>query len=431
MRATRYYPSHPTVVALVVMPPTNSKKLTAQPVRTRHFAGKPGVVVEPEERDSSSDEESEDEQPKQKPFAKPKPAPIASSFPKSALKSSLASRQKAEAERKAREAEFETESEDEEDDDGAESGSGSGSESGSDEESSEEESSSEEEAPKKLMRPVFLKKNDRNKITAPVKTADEIAAEEEARRQEQNKVLVQEQIDQRIAEQAAGKKDWDDDIEDADINAIDDTDGVDPDAEYAAWKLRELKRIKRERLAIEEAEAEHAEIERRRNLSAAEREAEDRAFIEKQEKERGDRGEMQYMQKYFHKGAFFTDELKELGIDKRNLMNARFEDQTNREVLPEFMQIRDMTKLGKKGRTRYKDMKSEDTGTWGNYGDDRPRRDKGDYGVDERFRSDAHGGRDRDERGATGANAKPLGERKRFGEMSERDNKRPRIEGNA
>jgi microfibrillar-associated protein 1 len=408
------------------MPPPKAKKLTAQPVRTRQFAGKP-AAVEAEER-SSSESESEDEQPKPKAFAKPKPAPIAASFPKAALKSKLAARQKSDAERKALEDEFETESEDEEGGDGSAGESGSGS--GSEEDDSEEESSSEEEAPRKLLRPVFLKKNERSKAAAPVKSAEQAAAEEEARRLEQSRALVQEQVEQRAAERAAGKKDWDDDVEDADINAIDDTDGVDPAAEYAAWKLRELKRIKRERLAIEEAEAERAEIERRRNLSAAEREAEDRAFIEQQKDERADRGDMQYMQKYFHKGAFFTDELKELGIDRRNLMGARFEDQTNREVLPAYMQIRDMTKLGKKGGTRYKDMKTEDTGKWGDYGDDRPRKDKGDFGVDERFRPDAYGGRDADREGATGANAKPLGDRKRGGDDGDRHvtSKRPRTE---
>jgi microfibrillar-associated protein 1 len=408
------------------MPPPKAKKLTAQPVRTRQFAGKP-AAVEAEER-SSSESESEDEQPKPKAFARPKPAPIAASFPKAALKSKLAARQKSDAERKALEDEFETESEDEEGGDGSAGESGSGN--GSEEDDSEEESSSEEEAPRKLLRPVFLKKNERSKAAAPVKSAEQAAAEEEARRLEQSRALVQEQVEQRAAERAAGKKDWDDDVEDADINAIDDTDGVDPAAEYAAWKLRELKRIKRERLAIEEAEAERAEIERRRNLSAAEREAEDRAFIEQQKDERADRGDMQYMQKYFHKGAFFTDELKELGIDRRNLMGARFEDQTNREVLPAYMQIRDMTKLGKKGGTRYKDMKTEDTGKWGDYGDDRPRRDKGDFGVDERFRPDAYGGRDADREGATGANAKPLGDRKRGGDDGDRHvtSKRPRTE---
>ncbi|KAF2451793.1 hypothetical protein P171DRAFT_346407 [Karstenula rhodostoma CBS 690.94] len=407
------------------MPPPRAKKLTAQPVRTRHFAGKP-AAAEVEEHDSSDQSESEQEQ-KPKPFVKPKAAPLASSFPKSALKSQLAARKKPEEDLKHLEDDFETESEGEEVGDGSGNGSGSGSESGSEEGSSEEESSSEEEAPKKLLRPVFLKKGQRDKVAVHVKTAEEVAAEEEQRRQEQTKALVQEQIEQRAAAKAAGKKDWDDDVEEADINAVDDTDNLDPEAEYAAWRLREFKRIKRERLAIEEAEAERAEIERRRNLTEAERDAEDREYIEKQKEERGDRGQMQFMQKYFHKGAFFQEDLAELGLDKRNLMGARFEDQTDRQVLPEYMQIRDMTKLGKKGRTRYRDMKSEDTGKWGDFGDARRPRDKGEFGLDERFRSDGYSGRDRDE-GATGANARPLGERKRFGEYNNRESKRPRVD---
>lgn len=408
------------------MPASRPKKLTAQPVRRRQFAGKP-TAVETEEIPSSEESESEEEQTKLKPFVKPKPAPVASSFPKSALKSNVASRAKSEVERKVIEDEFETESENDEDASDA-SGRKSDSEEDEDDEESEEESSSEDESPKKLLRPIFLKKNERNKVAPPIKSADELAVEEQTRQLEQKRALVQEQVELRIAEKAAGKRDWDEDVEEADINAIDDTDGLDPDAEYAAWKLRELKRIKRERLAIEEAEAERAEIERRRNLSAADREAEDRAFIEKQQEERGDRGQMQYMQKYFHKGAFFTDELRELGVDRRNLMNARFEDQTNREVLPEFMQIRDMTKLGKKGRTRYKDMRSEDTGNWGDFGDDRPRRQKAEFGLDERFRPDHSDRIDREREGATGANAGPLGERKRLLDGKERDSKRQKME---
>jgi microfibrillar-associated protein 1 len=400
------------------MPPQKTKKLTAQPVRTRHFAGKPAAA---EVEEPSSEEESEsEEEVKPTPFAKPKPAPLASSFPKSALSAHKIARPQTKGERKQLEDEFETESEDESRE--------SGSESGSEEDSEEEESSSEEEAPRKLLRPVFVKKNQRNG-GASVKTADEIAAEEEQRRDEQSRALVQGQIEQRAADKAKGKKDWDDDVEEADMNAVDDTDGVDPEAEYAAWKLRELKRIKRVRAAIEEAEAERAEIERRRNLTDAEREAEDREHIDKQKEERGDRGQMDFMQKYFHKGAFFQEDLKELGIDKRNVMGARFEDSTNREVLPEYMQIRDMTKLGKKGRTRYRDMKSEDTGRWGDYGDDRRPRDNRDYGLDDRFKSDSfRAGGFGDREGATGANAKPLGERKRFGDDTDRDGKRPRVD---
>jgi microfibrillar-associated protein 1 len=92
------------------------------------------------------------------------------------------------------------------------------------------------------------------------------------------------------------------------------------------------------------------------------------------------------------------------------------------------MQIRDMTKLGKKGRTRYRDMKTEDTGKWGDFGDTRRPRAQGEFGLDERFRADSYGGRDRDREGPTGANSKPLGERKRFGEDNDRESKRPRVD---
>ncbi|KAF1927789.1 uncharacterized protein M421DRAFT_64786 [Didymella exigua CBS 183.55] len=413
------------------MPPPKSKKLTAQPIRTRQFAGKPGAAPAAEQS-SSSESESEDEpQPKPKPFAKPKPAPIASSFPRSAPRAKLAARPKPDID----EDEFETESED-----GNAQGERSGS--GSDESSSNEESGSSEEdddddddessadeAPRKLVRPVFIKKSARTATSAPAQTPEQMAAADEARRHEATKQLVQAQVEARLAERAAAKKDWDDDVEDADINAIDDADGLDPAAEFLAWKLRELHRIKRERVAIETAEAERAEVERRQALSKEERDAEDAAHIAKQADERDGRGPAQFMQKYFHKGAFFTDELAALGLDKRNLMGARFEDQTDREVLPAYMQIRDMTKLGKKGGTRYKDMRSEDTGRWGDYGDDRPKRGQEEYGLDERFRSDAYRGSR--EEGPSGANARPLGERKRGGDEGGREGKRPRIDERA
>ncbi|PYI28440.1 microfibril-associated protein, partial [Aspergillus indologenus CBS 114.80] len=92
------------------------------------------------------------------------------------------------------------------------------------------------------------------------------------------------------------------------------------------------------------------------------------------------------------------------GLDQRNAMGARFVDDVARETLPEYMQIRDMTKLGKKGRTRYKDLRSEDTGRFGDgvsnrFGGGR-RRDDAPLGVtDERFMPDER------PRGPTGANA--------------------------
>ncbi|KAL1619860.1 hypothetical protein SLS54_006458 [Diplodia seriata] len=432
------------------MPP---KRMTANPARpARYRPGKPTAAEAPssseEEEDSDAEEEDEQEQQQQKTAAAAQPK--ASSFPKDAssrIASNLknvdlnARRQEAaaaeaarlEAEKAARAAAeegFETEEE---------SAKGSGDEGGSESESEEEDESSEEESSssedeaaarrKKMLRPVFVRKDQRKAAAAAAaQTEDEQWAEAEAKRKARADALVQEQLERAAAERAAGKKQWDDEDNLGDLDDVDDADGVDPEAEYAAWKLRELKRVKREREAIEEAEKEREEVERRRNLTQEERDAEDRDFIERQKEERAGKGSMSTMQKYFHKGAFFQDDLKDAGLDRRDIMGSRYvDDVRNKEALPEYMQIRDMTKLGKKGRTRYKDMRSEDTGRWGDFGD---RRGKGGgaylQGVDERFRPD--GGEVEGRAGATGANASAVGERKRHGDdRDERDGKRARI----
>lgn len=195
---------------------------------------------------------------------------------------------------------------------------------------------------------------------------------------------------------------------------MDDTDDVDPEAEYAAWKLRELKRIKRDREAIEEREKELAEVERRKNLTEDERKREDDEFLAKQKEEKDGKGKMAYMQKYYHKGAFFQDDLKAEGLDRRDIMGSRFADDVqNRELLPQALQMRDMTKLGKKGATKYRDLKTEDTGKWGQFDDRRPGRGPGRFTEDERFMPD------RDRGGASGANSMPVSERKKVSDAPE------------
>ena len=395
----------------------SSKRMTANPVRPARY--RPGKAVA-EELSSDEDDESEVEEEQSK-AATRAPAPTASSFPSDTTRISgslknvdlnerrrQAAAQEAarvEAEKAARAAEEEDfvteESEDEEDSD-EESGSADGSGSGSD------ESSSEEEAPKVLLRPTFIKKDKRKDgpTAADTKTEEATWAEEQARRKGKADAMIQEQLEKDAAARAAGKKDWDDDeIEDA--QQVDDTDDLDPETERAAWKLRELKRVKREREAIEIAEKEREEIERRRNLTKEERDAEDKEFIEKQKEEQEGRGKMGFMQKYYHKGAFFQDDAKAEGLDRRDIMGSRYQDDLNRELLPQYMQIRDMTKLGRKSRTKYKDLKSEDTGRWGIV--EGKGSQKVDGTFDERFRPDQGTGG----RGGSGANTIQVGERRR------------------
>lgn len=391
----------------------SSKRMTANPVRPARY--RPGKAVAEE---SSSGEESVSEiEEEQSIPATRAPAPKASSFPSDATKiaGSLknvdlnerrrqAATQEAtrvEAERATRAAEeegFVTEESEEEEGSGEESGSGSGS----------EESSSEEDAPKVLLRPTFIKKDKRKDsvVAADTKTEEDMWAEEQVRRKEKADDMIQAQLEKDAAARAAGKKDWDDD-EIEEVQQVDDTDDLDPETERAAWKLRELKRVKREREAIEIAEKEREEIERRRNLSKEERDAEDKDFIEKQKEDQEGKGKMGFMQKYYHKGAFFQDDAKAEGLDRRDIMGSRYQDDSNRELLPQYMQIRDMTKLGRKGRTKYKDLKSEDTGRWGTFDERGPRKFDGTF--DERFMPDQGAGR----KGGSGANTIQVGERRR------------------
>ena len=388
-----------------------SKRMTVNPVKPARY--RPGKAVA---EDVSSEEEisSDEEQQSQRTTA---PPPKATSFPSTATKVAAnlkkvdlnerriqaiadeAGRLEAEKVAKAaEEAGFVTEESEEE------AGS-SEADSDSEDESGGEESISENEVPK-LLRPTFIKKDQRKEsgITEDSKNEAEMWAEEEARRKAKADAMIQEQLERDAAARAAGKKDWDDD-ELQEVEQVDDTDDLDPETERAAWKLRELKRVKREREAIEVAEKEREEIERRRNLTIEEREAEDKEFLEGQKEEREGKGKMGYMQKYFHKGAFFQDDEAAEALANRDIMGSRYaDDVTNRELLPQYMQIRDMTKLGRKSRTKYKDLKTEDTGRWGM---DAGRGSKN-LGLDERFQPDRDGGRER-----SGANAAPVGERRR------------------
>ncbi|KAI4214136.1 MAG: hypothetical protein LQ351_003221, partial [Letrouitia transgressa] len=381
----------------------STKRMTANPVKpARYRPGKP-LVEEASEEDYESEEEHA-----QQPQNAPAPPPKPSSFPSDATRitrnlkdvdlnerkrqaaAEEAARVKAEEEEGFVTEESDDESSEEEQD--------------SKDTSEAEESSSEDEAPKPLLRPTFIKKNKRNDTSQlQNKADDQTRAEEAATKRERTDAMIQEQLEKDATARALGMKDWDDN-ENPGVEQVDDTDSLDPEMERAAWKLRELKRVKRDRETVEAAEKEREEIERRRNLSKEAREAEDAEFLEQQKAQKEGKGKMGYLQKYYHKGVFFQDDAKAEGLDQRDIMGSRYQDDAlNRELLPQYMQIRDMTKLGRKGRTKYKDLKTEDTGQWGQY-EDRPRKD----GItDERFRPDKDQGR----KGPSGANATTVGQR--------------------
>jgi microfibrillar-associated protein 1 len=158
---------------------------------------------------------------------------------------------------------------------------------------------------------------------------------------------------------------------------VDDNDGIDPEGEFEAWRLRELGRIKRDKEDEVRREEEREEIERRRALPEEQRLRED---MEHADKTRSDKpkGQQKFLQKYWHKGAFHqvsdcaigradpnSDESSELSFflqDEEILQRHDFTEATastmDVSMLPKVMQVKN---FGKRGRTKYTHLVDQDT----------------------------------------------------------------------
>ncbi|KAG0054300.1 Microfibrillar-associated protein 1 [Gryganskiella cystojenkinii] len=220
---------------------------------------------------------------------------------------------------------------------------------------SEEESSEDEMAPRrKLLKPVFVPKSQR--ITIDESLRAEAAAElaEKARQEEieARKKESHQMLKDYVSKQAAVEE-----VPDIDNHAdIDDTDGLDEEAEFEQWKLRELKRIKRDREELEAREAEKAETERRRELTEEERVKEDMAYLAKKAKAEQALKASGSVEKYHHKGAFFMD--TDEAILKRSTNEATPDAVKDVKALPKIMQVRN---FGRAGQTKYTTLKDQDT----------------------------------------------------------------------
>jgi len=162
-------------------------------------------------------------------------------------------------------------------------------------------------------------------------------------RRKQSHDLVAESIKRELAEKEAEEH----------IPDIDDTDGLDPEAEFEAWRLRELARIKRDKEAAVRREEERAEIERRRALPEEVRLKEDLERAQKLREEKP-KGSQKFLQKYWHKGAFHQDE----EILKRHDYTEATESTVDVTLLPKVMQIRN---FGKRSQTKYTHLVDQDT----------------------------------------------------------------------
>jgi microfibrillar-associated protein 1 len=151
-----------------------------------------------------------------------------------------------------------------------------------------------------------------------------------------------------------------------------DTDGVDED-EYAKWKVRELKRIKREKEEREQCvrfllllskradpvlgrfARDRAETERRRAMTDAERMEEDRKLGKFDTKPKA---KWNFLQRYYHKGAFYqNDETVTKKADE--VADApTLGDRIDKSMLPKVLQVKN---FGRPSRTKWTHLLAEDT----------------------------------------------------------------------
>ncbi|CAK9188514.1 unnamed protein product [Ilex paraguariensis] len=234
------------------------------------------------------------------------------------------------------------------------------------EESEYETDSEEEQTGMAMVKPVFVPKSERDTVAERERLeAEERALKEKVKRRlEERKVETKQIVIEKIREDEEIQKNLE--LE-GNIADVDTDDELNEAEEYEAWKAREIARIKRDREAREAMLKEKEEVEKVRNMTEEER----REWERKNPKPaQSSKQKWRFMQKYYHKGAFFQSDADDLAatVGSDNIFHRDFsaptgEDKMDKTILPKVMQVKH---FGRSGRTKWTHLVNEDTTDWNN-----------------------------------------------------------------
>ena len=234
-----------------------------------------------------------------------------------------------------------------------------------DEESEYETDSEEEFGGMAMVKPVFVPKSERDTIAE----REKLEAEEEAMKTSLKKKLEERKVEtkQLVVEEIRKEEEIEKNREaEGDGGEVDTDDETNEAEEYEAWKAREIARIKRDRDDRDKLIKEREEVEKLRNMTEEER----REWERKNPKPLPlNKKKWKFMQKYYHKGAFFqtqSDDRDGAGgeeIFKRDFSAPTGEDRMDKTILPKVMQVKH---FGRSGRTKWTHLVAEDTTDWNN-----------------------------------------------------------------
>ena len=212
-------------------------------------------------------------------------------------------------------------------------------------ESLSDESESEED-----IRPIFISKNQRSTIKTEQQLEEEEAKrlEIEKKKQEQKRANSVKALEKNLKDEEISKRKIV--TVDDELLSIDDSDDIDPEAERLAWIEREFKRLD---IMKEERKKEEQEQTKSRKLKDLDIDDSETTRQNREEKKK-----MRFMQRYYHKGAFFMDNEEIATKAKEVALEPTGRDMVDYENMPKYYQSKNP---GKSRQTKYTHLKDQDT----------------------------------------------------------------------